>query len=220
MRGSSVAYACRSALPIGAFLALATLATLFAAQAQIACTRRISVAMPDMPGMDMSGGPTGGALSLCPIVVMLSAAATILTLNAFALLLTSRNRGAVSRGLALFVMRLPFAGACATTLAFGAGAVGTMMALDGTAPDGAIGWLCLGAIILASGVAATLVAFGIGRFVLAITRRIVIALEREIQISRSADAHVRRRIGAAPPARRVPLLAAYRGLRAPPQTVR
>jgi hypothetical protein len=216
MHGSPVAHFWHNTVPVGAFLALASLATLLAAQAQIACTRQVSLAMPDMPGMNMGGGP----ISLCPIVLMLSAAAMILTANAFALLLTQRNRGAVSRALATFVVRLPFAGACATTLAFGAGAVGSMMVLDGTAPSGAIGWLCLGAVVLATGVAATLVAFGIGRLILAITRRIAVALEREVQVSRCADAQVRRRSDAVPLTRCVPLLAACRGLRAPPQIVR
>lgn len=174
MRVASVARGCRAAVPLGAFLALATLAVVLAAQAQIACTRQITVgtAMPSMPGMDMSAMPmTDGAISLCPIVLVLSITAVVLTLNAAVLLVLDPERGAVSRALADFVVCLPFAKTCGAILGLGAGAVGTMMAIDGTTPSGFVGWSSLGAIVVATAVAAAVIAFALGRFVIALTRR-------------------------------------------------
>jgi hypothetical protein len=221
----SVARGCRLAMPIGAFLTLATLATVLAAQAQIACTRQVSVglSMAAMPGMDMSSMPmASGALSLCPVVLVLSIAAIALTLNATAVLLLDRGSDAVSRPLAQYVVHQPFARTCACILALGAGAVGTMMAIDGNVPQGPAEWLSLGGIVLATAVAATVIAIGFGRCVIALTRRIAIVIEREIRIARRAivAAHVDRRRHISLVQRRLPLLAACRGLRAPPPIVR
>jgi hypothetical protein len=218
MRTSSVVRVCRSAVPLGAFLALATLSIVLAAQAQIACTQQISVAM-SMPGMNMSTMPMQGAtVSLCPIVLALSIAAVLLTLNATALLLFDPERRAVSRSLAIFVVRLPFAKTCASILALGAGAVGTMMAIDGNAPSGPDGWLSLLGIVLATAFAAAIIAVGLGRCIIAVTHRIAIAFERELAIVRRdfAAAYIDRcqRFAIARPC--IPLLAARRGLRAPP----
>jgi hypothetical protein len=211
--------ACRSALPLGAFLALATLAIVLAAQAQIACTRQIAMAMPDMPGMDMStmAMPSGGVVSLCPIVLALSVAAILLTLNTAVLLLLDPERAVLSRSLAAFVVRLPFATTSASIFALGAGAVGTMMAIDGNEPAGLTGWLSLLGIVLAAALAAAIIAVGLGRCVIALTRRIVLAFERALCVLRRAliaSAVPRHRWAALRPA--VPVLAVCRGLRAPP----
>jgi hypothetical protein len=225
MLESSAARGCRLAMPIGAYLTLATLATVLAAQAQIACTRQVSVglSMAAMPGMDMSSMPTAsGALSMCPVVLVLSIAAITLTLNATAVLLLDRGSDAVRRPLARYVVRQPFARTCACILALGAGAVGTMMAIDGNVPQGPAEWLSLGGIVLAAAVAATIIAIGFGRCVIAFTRRIAIVFEREIRIVRRAirAAHVDRSQRISLVLRRLPLLAACHGLRAPPPVVR
>jgi hypothetical protein len=219
MRSSSVVRACRSALPVGAFLALATLAIVLAAQAQIACTRQIAVSMPDMPGMDMStmAMPSGGALSLCPIVLALTIAAVLLTLNATVLLLLDPERAAVSRSLAGFVVKLPFATTCAGIFALGAGAVGTMMAIDGNEPTGPAGWLSLLGIVLAATLAAAIIAVGFGRCVIALTRKIVLAFERALcVVDRAFIAYVGPRDRGTALRPSIPVLAACRGLRAPP----
>lgn len=225
MQLSSLARGCRLAMPLGAFLTLATLATVLAAQAQIACTRQVSIGLPmgAMPGLDMNSLPmTGGVISLCPVVLVLTITAIALTLNATVVLLLDRGRDAVSRPLARYVVRQPFARTCACILTLGAGAVGTMMAIDGTIPQSSAGWLSLGGIILATAVAATTIAIGLGRCIIAITRRIAIALEREIRILRRAvvAAHVDRCYCMALAPLRIPLLVACRGLRAPPLVVR
>jgi len=69
-----------------------------------------------------------------------------------------------------------------------------MMAIDGSAPDSFLGWLSLGGIVLATAVAATLIAAALGHFIIVISRRIRIALEREVQIARRPGSltHVRR----------------------------
>jgi hypothetical protein len=221
MSASSLVRGCRVVVPLGAFLTLATLATVLAAQAQIACTRQVSLGIPmaAMPGMDMNSMPmTGGAISLCPVVLVLSIAAVALTLNALAVLLFDRGRIALAR----YAARQPFGRACGCILALGAGAVGTMMAIDGNVPQGAGGWLSLGGIVLATAVAATTIAIGFGRCVIALTRRITIVFERELRIApRTAAApHVDRRRRMGPAQLRMPLLAACRGLRAPPLVVR
>jgi hypothetical protein len=92
-----------------------------------------------------------------------------------------------------------------------------MMAIDGNVPQGAGGWLPLGGIVLATAVAATTIAIGFGRCVIALTRGITIVFERELRIApRTADApHVDRRHRMVL-ALRISVLAAGRGLRAPP----
>lgn len=54
--------------------------------------------------MDMSAMPmTDGAISLCPIMLVLSISAVVLTLNTAVLLVLDPERGALSRALADFV---------------------------------------------------------------------------------------------------------------------
>jgi hypothetical protein len=222
MSASSIVRGCRLAVPLGAFLAIATLATVLAAQALIACTRQVSLGIPmaAMPGMDMSSMPmTGGAISLCPVVLVLSIAAAALTLNALAVLVFDRGRIALAR----YVARQPFGRTCGCIVTLGAGAVATMMAIDGNVPQGPGGWLSLGAIVLGTAVAATTVAIGFGRCVIALSRRIAIAFERALRIAP-------RTAGAGPCAQRlvplrinlnsVCLMASGRGLRAPPSPAR
>jgi hypothetical protein len=217
----SLARGCRLAMPLGAFLTLATLATVLAAQAQIACARQVSVALA-MPGMDMSATTMGGGVSLCPVVLFLSIAAVVLTLNATLVLLLDRGSGAVSKSLARYVVRQSFARTCGAILILGAGGVGTMMAIDGNIPQGLAGWLSLSGIVLAAAVVATTVATGLSRCIIALTRRIAIAFEREIRIVRPtvAAACVGRRHCMGLVQLRIPVLAACGGLRAPPLVVR
>jgi hypothetical protein len=222
MSASSLVRGCRLAVPLGAFLALATLATVLAAQALIACTRQVSLGIPmaAMPGMDMSSMPmTGGAISLCPVVLVLSIAAVALTLNALAVLLFDRGRIALAR----YAARQPFGRTCGCIVTLGAGAVGTMMAIDGNVPQGLGGWLSLGAIVVGAAVAATTIAIGFGRCVIAFTRRIAIAFERALRIApRTVDAGLRaqRLASLSLNLNSVCLLASGRGLRAPPSFAR
>jgi hypothetical protein len=207
-------------VPLGAFLSLTTLATLLSAQTRLVCTRQMTM---DMPGMDMASMPApGGAISLCPIVLVLSIASIVLTIHAFVLLLLDRDRVASSRSLARFVLRFPVGGTCATIVTLGCGAVATMMAVDGTSPADPTGWLCLAVIILTTAVAGTLVAIALGHLLLSITRSIVLALERALRVTRRiASATPAPSVDAVVPMRhRVHVLAASRGLRAPPPLVR
>jgi hypothetical protein len=172
-----------------------------------------------MPGMDMNtmAMPSGGAVSLCPIVLALSIAAVLLTLNATVLLLLDPERASVSRSLAGFVVRLPFATTCASIFGLGAGAVGTMMAIDGNEPTGLAGWLSLLGIVLAATLAAAIIAVGLGRCIISLTRRIVLAFDRALCVVRRASiAYVGPRNHRAALRPAIPVLAACRGLRAPP----
>jgi hypothetical protein len=209
----------RFALPSAAFLALTSLAIVLAAQARIACTRKISIGMPDMPGMDMSSMPMpgGAAISLCPIVLALAIAAVLLTLNATVLLLLDPERAAASRSLAGFVVRLPFAATCSSIFGLGAGAVGVMMAIDGNEPAGIAGWLSLLGVVLATALAAAIVAVGLGRCVIALTRRLVLAFELALCIvPRAFLVYFGPRVGTFSAGPSILLMAACRGLRAPP----
>lgn len=182
-----------------AFFSLATLAVVLAAQAQIACTRQIAMDMP-MP-------IAGGAVALCPFVLALSVAAAVLTVRAIA---------------AGVVVRLPFAKTCASVLAFGTLGVGALIGLDGTAPAGLGGWFVLAAVIVATALSATVVAVGLVHCAIELTHRIVVAVDDITYVASRAVAplHVNRRLCPATAGPRVPLLAARRGLRAPPLTVR
>jgi hypothetical protein len=223
MQCRSVLHGCRSATPLAAFLSLATLATLLAAQALLACSRQVTIAMPEMPGMNMAAMPMPpGAVSLCPIVIALGVIGGVLSLNAFVLLLLDPNRASTGRSAARLVVRLPFAGTCGIILAFGCGAVGMMIAIDGTVPGSSAAWLSLGGIVLAVTIAAALVAVALGKFVLTISRRVGVALQREIQIVRRSRScvHLRRPHRIAHLQHSAPILAACRGLRAPPFLVR
>jgi hypothetical protein len=223
MQCRSVVHGCRSAMPLAAFLSLATLAMLLAAQALLVCSRQVSVSMVAMPGMQMATAPmTVGAVSLCPLVIALGVIGAVLSVNAFLLLQFDPNRVHTGRLAARLVVRLPFAGTCGIILSFGCGAIGTMMAIDGTAPGSNAGWLSLGGIVLAVTIAAALVAVALGKFVLSISRRVGVAILHAVQIVRRSRTcvHLRRPDRIAHPQHRAPILAACRGLRAPPVLVR
>ena len=216
---SALARRCRPVVPVCAFLATAALAIVLAAQAQLACTREMTMTMPPMAGMDMTGG---GVLMLCPIVLVLGIAAALLTANAFALIASDPHRTITGRALVRRYARLPFAHTAGAAIALGSGAVAAMMAVDGSTPGGLGGWLALGGIIVAVAVAVTVIALGSVRGLAALTRRIVVALVAELHRDRRAVAlpAFTHRLRAAQAAYRVPLLAARRGLRAPPSVLR
>jgi hypothetical protein len=216
----------RTAAPLIAFVATALLATVLAAQAQLICSHEMIMAMPGMPAMDMNGmagmGPAGSTVALCPVVLVLGIAAALLCANAAALLVFDRHRALTGRTLARICARLPLASTALTVLTLGSAAVGSMMAIDRSIPPNAPGWLQLAAIVAGIAVAATVVAIGAARCALALTRRIAVAIACAIEIltPRVPAAAFRRAERVALVARRAPVLAARRGLRAPPFSAR
>ena len=219
----------RSAAPLIAFIATALFAIVMAAQAQLVCSHAMLVAMPamDMRGMagtDMAAGPAlaGSTLALCPVELILGIAAALLCVNAAALLVFDRHRSTTGRAIARQCARLPLAATAATLLTLGAAAVCIMMAIDHSIPAGASGWLALVAAVAGIALAAAIIAVLAGRCALAFTRRIAVAIACAIEIltPRTLVPAYRRADRLALTARRAPVLAARRGLRAPPFAVR
>lgn len=213
---------CRSLAPLAAFIATAVLAIVLAAQAQLVCGHALHVEMAAaMPGMDMSGTATAAApatLALCPVVLILGIAAALLALNAFTLIAFDPHRTTTARILARRCARLPLAGTAATVVACGSIAVGIMMTIDRSTPAGPAGWLTLAGVIAAIAVATAVIAIVTARCGLAFTRRLAVALAAVIErfVPTPPVPAYARLSRAGRTAHRVPLLAARRGLRAPP----
>jgi len=204
---------CRLAVPLGAFFALAALSVVLAAQAELACTRRMVMSMP---GMEMPAA--SGGIALCPIVLALGLAAAMLTAAAVTLLAADPHRRVTARVLARRYAGASFPVAAGAVLALGSGAVGLMIAVDGRTPSGYAGWLVLASIVIAVTLATTLTAFTGVHALAALGGRIALVLAREVALlGRAAlgPAFVCRS-RAAVTVHRVPVLAARRGLRAPP----
>jgi hypothetical protein len=208
---------CRSAAPVCAFLAGAALSVLLAAQAQLACTRQMVMTMPaGMPPMAMTADT--GTLALCPVVLVLGLAAVLLTLYAGASFVADPHRSVTRRALIRRYARIPLHTAAGAVLAIGSGSVASMMALDGSTPSGISGWLLLGGIVAGVALATSVAGVAIVRTILAFSRCVamVLAAERHV-VRRGVPAPALARRTAAPTVvHRVPLLAARRGLRAPP----
>src|SRR5580698_4289628 len=97
---------------------------LLAAQLSLAaCTDKI--AMPMMPGMDMSAMQSPGqpALMICPLVLALIIASALLTLTALGLLWRDPHRALTRRTIAGTLAQLPPARTAALLLLGGASAV-------------------------------------------------------------------------------------------------
>jgi hypothetical protein len=208
---------CRSTVPPCAFLATAALSVLLAAQAELACGRQIVMSMP---GMEMPAG--SGGVALCPIVLALGLAAAILTAAAVAALAADPNRRLTGRVLVRRYAAFSFPLAASAVLALGSGSVGLMIAVDGSTPSGAAGWLVLAGIVVAVTLATTLTAFAFVRALAALGGRVALILARELALlGRGALVPVFvYRFRGALAAHRLPVLAARRGLRAPPLSAR
>lgn len=225
---SALVRRCRSAAPLVAFTATALLAIVLAAQAQLVCSHEMIVAMPaiSMPGMaGMEMPPASSvtnALALCPIVLILGIAAAVLCANALALIIFDPHRSTTGRTLARRISRLSLTTTATTLLALGSTAVGIMMAIDRSTPTGVTGWLLLAGIVVGIAVAASVIAAGTARCALALTRRLAVAIAyvfAALAPPVPVPVYARHDLGART-AHRVPALAARRGLRAPPHTVR
>jgi hypothetical protein len=207
---------CRSAVPLCAFLAAAALTVLLAAQAQLACTRQMVMTMPaGMPPMPTPAAT--GSLELCPVVLILGIAAALLTMYAVAALVADPHRSATSGALMRRYSRIPLRTVTGAVIALGSASVGAMMAVDGSTPSGISGWLLLAGIVAAIAFATSVTGFAIVRAMLALcgVARVAAAERHVVRRGVLAPAFARRArpVTTAP---RIPLLAARRGLRAPP----
>ena len=173
-----------------------------------------------MPGMDLP--EASGGIALCPIVLALGLAAAILSAAAAAVLRFDPHQRSTGRALVRRYAGSSFSLAAGTVLGLGSGSVGLMIAVDGTTPAGAGGWLMLAGIVVAVTFATTLAAFAGLRAIAAFGDRLALVVARELAVlARGAlvpvFAHRQRSIVTA---HRVALLAARRGLRAPPLAAR
>jgi len=215
---------CRSrVVALTALLASATLAMLLAAQMSLACTDKIAVPvandmMSAMPGMDMAAA--SGPVMVCPVVLVLIIASALLTALAAVMFRRDPHRGLAQRDLARTLARLPFAPTAGCVALAGTSAVGTMIGLERSGPPALPVCAILAALLFGCALAATLGAIAAGRIAIAFGRRLILAIAAAI--ARAADAVL-------PPAQQLapvlaghaaPLLAAGRGLRAPPSFVR
>jgi hypothetical protein len=225
------------AVPLSALLAATVSAIVVAAQAGLAfCNNRIVIPLPcgaraGMAGMDMTGTamsgmsmvalPGGRALMICPVVLVLIVASAALAAGAIVLLWRDPHRALTGRGIVRVLASLPPARTAGALALLGAGAVSAMLAVDGA---GVPSWpvsAMLAALLAGGSLASALLSIAAGRIALAFARRLILAV---------AGAFARARGGVAPRAQRlVPLvagvraaslLAAGRGLRAPPSVMR
>lgn len=218
----------KTAVPLAALLTSAALAILMAEQTTLSCTDKVAVPMPGdmmmaaMPGMNMGTMPMGqSAMMVCPVVLALAVASSLLAAVAVAMLWLDPHRTLTQRALALALSRLPPLRTAGVVALAGGGAVCTMIWLERSgAPALPICAMLIGLLMLCA-FAATFVTIFAGRVALAFGRRLVLAIVAAIAAAVSHPAlHERRFIPVVVAGHRVPLLAAGRGLRAPPAFVR
>jgi hypothetical protein len=213
-----------TAVPLFALLSSAVLAMVLAAQTSLACTDKVAIPVPAaMPGMDMSAAPgaLGQALMICPLVLALSAVSALLILGAVALLWRDPHRALTQRSIWLALARLPPSRTAVTVALAGGIAVAAMLWLDRSGPPALPICALLVAVLVLCSLTATAACIAFGRIAVALGRRVMLAIVAAIA-----------RTSASPAARcfefadriacsaGVCLLAAGRGLRAPPSFVR
>jgi hypothetical protein len=211
-----------------ALLSSAVLAMLLAAQTSLACTDKIALpvaagAMQMMPGMDMSSmqAPGQSMIMICPIVLALIVASALLTLAAIAMLWRDPHRALTQRTIAGALAQLPPARTAVTLLLGGASAVTAMLALEHSAPPALPVCALLVALLVLCALVATVTGIVAGRVALALGRRLIVALVAAVAYAAEAGSlHVQRLVPVVDFGHAVPVLAAGRGLRAPPSFVR
>jgi hypothetical protein len=210
------------ALPLVALLAAAISTIALAAHAGLAfCDNRVVVPMPDtmasMPGMDM-GSP--GALMICPVVLVLIVASTLLAVAAIAVVWRDPHRGLARRTIVRALAALPLGRTAGVLMLGGGAAVALMLLLDGSGPPALTACPLLAALLAGCSLLAATFSIVIGRITLAFGRRLLLAVVAAISAATApAPPCARRRFSLVAGGRALPLLAAGRGLRAPPSFV-
>lgn len=212
-----------------ALLSSAALAIVLAAQTSLTCTDKVALPMPGdmmgaMPGMDMSGmqAPAGqAALMICPVVLALIVASAAFALAAVVMLCCDPHRALTQRTIVLALCRLSPLRTLSVLALAGGGAVGAMLWLEHAGLPALPACAMLAAVLCACSLLATFAAIAAGRIALAFGRRLILAIVCAIARSNAAAApRVRYLAALVPDGHAVPLLAAGRGLRAPPAFVR
>jgi hypothetical protein len=216
--------------PLTALLVSTLSALVLAAQSGLAfCNDRLAVPLPAgrMPGMDMSSMPampgmgSGPALTICPVVLVLIVASAVLAAVAIVVLWRDPHRTLAQRGIVRALASLPPARSAGVLTLLGGAALALMRAVDGAGAPGPAVCALLAALLAGCSLAAVLFSIAAGKLVLAFGHRFIVAIAGAIA---SASAPVARFARRAVPAvcgiRAGALLAAGRGLRAPPPVLR
>ncbi len=212
----------RTAVPLTALLTSTVLAIVVAVQTGLACTDKMTLAMPDgvmaaMPGMD--AGPR--AVLVCPVVLVLIVASALLTASAIAMLWNDPQRALAQRAVVRALAQLPPARTVGALVLAGGSAVTAMLWLERSGPPALSVCVLLLALLLVCSFSATLFAIVAARIALVFGRRLVLAIVMAVAAAAGALAPSgQRHIPALAGGHAVPLLSAGRGLRAPPSLVR
>ena len=178
--------------------------------------------MPMMPGMDMSSmGDSAGAMMICPIVLGLIIVSALLAVSAAALLWRDPHRALTRHRIVRLLAGLPvLRTAVAVTVAGGSAAVAAMLGLEHSVPVLPV-CAMLVALLVACALAVTLLAIVAGRIAIAFGRRLMLAIVAAFAgVSDAIAPQTFRFVPAIAAGHALPLLAAGRGLRAPPAFVR
>jgi hypothetical protein len=213
-------------LPIFALVAATVSAIVFVAHAGLSfCSARIAVpltgGMQDaMPGMDMpDAGPS--ALMICPVALALIGASALFALAAIGLFWRDPHRRLTGRALVRALAGLPLGRTVAGLTIAGGSAVALMFALDGSGAPALPVCALLALLLVGCSVLAAILSIVAGHFVLALGQRLLLAVAAAISALRGSEApNTRRRAASFSVSRGVAILAAGRGLRAPPLSVR
>jgi hypothetical protein len=209
-------------------LSLAVLAMVFAAQTSLSCTDKLAIpvpaAMPSMPGMDMTAmqGPLGHqAMMICPVVLGLIATSALLIAAAALIWWRDPHRALLQRSILAALAGLPALQTAGAIALMGAGAVVAMLRLERSAPPALPVCAMLVALLVACALVATVLAIACGRIAIAFSRRLVLAIVAAVaRAGQAAAAHRGEIVSPLTSAYCASLLAAGRGLRAPPSFVR
>ncbi|HEV8021510.1 MAG TPA: hypothetical protein VGP41_09630 [Candidatus Lustribacter sp.] len=216
-------------MALAALLATSVLATLLVVQTSLACGDKVALPVPSatmamMPGMDMSSmaGPDGmTSMMICPVVLALLAASVLLAAATLAMWWRDPHRALTQRKIVRALAELPPARTMAGIALAGGCAVVAMLWLERSGTPELPNCILAIVLLAACSLCATLCAILAGRVALALGRRLMLAIAAVIDAVEGHSAPRYRRFApVVVGSNDFPLLAAGRGLRAPPVFVR
>jgi hypothetical protein len=158
---------------------------------------------------------------ICPVVLALIVSSGLLAVAAIVIVWRDPHRGLARHAIVHALARLPLLPTAGGLMAAGGTAVTLMLALDGAGPPALPACAMLAALLVVCSSSAALLSIVAGRVALALGRRVMLAIVAAIAAVPAARApRARRVVPRVAGARTVPLLAAGRGLRAPPPILR
>jgi hypothetical protein len=219
----------RTAVPFIALLSSAVLAIVLVVQTSLACTDKVALPIPGdsmsmMPGMDMTAMPASAGqhvLMVCPIVLGLIVATALLTAAGIALLWRDPHRALTQQLIVRGLAHLPPVRAAGVVALTGGSAVAGMLWLERSGPLALSICMMLIALLAICALSATLFTIAAGRVMLALGRRLILAIIAAVAEAAAALAPCPHQlVPVVAAAHAFPLLAAGRGLRAPPASAR